>query len=207
MRRKERQELQGFVSPGIAVARALAFAAAVGIVGWVLRGLHGLIRNLHPVLAYDVWWVLPVVAIAVSLYVRSARWTGGRVFRARVRADLERGEIAVRRVVAIDAVEIEEQEDEGPGYFILTADGTTLLFAGQYLDRLKSKGFPWTAFDVSEAPQSNVFFGISAAGDRLKPSARRPPLTFEEGKAYGTFNVKYRTVDVNFVSLKESLGR
>jgi hypothetical protein len=117
------------------------------------------------------------------------------------------GEIAVRRVVAVDAVEIEEQEDEGPGYFILTADGTTLLFAGQYLDRLKSKGFPWTAFDVSEAPQSNVFFGISAAGDRLKPSARRPPLTFEEGKAYGTFNVKYRTVDGDFVSLKESLGR
>jgi hypothetical protein len=207
MRKKERQELEGYVSPGIALFRALVFAAVVGFAGIVLRGLHRLIRNRHPILAYDVWWILPVTAIAVLLFVRSRRWTGGRAFRTRVRADLVRGKIAVRRVVAVDAVEIDEQEDEGPAYFILTADGTTVLFAGQYLDRLKSKGFPWTAFDISEAPESKVFFGISSAGDRLKPSASRPALTFEEGKAYGIFKVNYKTVEVDFASLKESLSR
>jgi hypothetical protein len=207
LRKKERQELQGYVSSGIWLLRAVAFAAAMAVVGLVLRGAHSLMSSRFPAFAHDAWWVVPLLALALALYGRSRRWTGGREFRARVRADLARGEVAVRRIVAVDAVEIEEQEDEGPGFFLLTSDGTTILFAGQYLDRLKSKGFPWTTFEISESPDARVFFGISGAGDRLKPSGCRSPLTYEEGKAFGIFSVNYRTVDVDFASLKQSLAQ
>jgi hypothetical protein len=63
--------------------------------------------------------------------------------------------------------------------------GNTMLFAGQYLARLKGKGFPWRAFDIVEAPESRIFFGINPAGDRLQPSIKRPPFSWEEAKRLG----------------------
>lgn len=90
--------------------------------------------------------------------------------------------------------------------FILTDEGQTMIFAGQYLDRLKGKGFPWTSFDIVEAPDSRIFFRIVAAGERLTPSSRRPPLTWEEAKRFGILNETYRMLDVDFESLKRSTG-
>lgn len=75
------------------------------------------------------------------------------------------------------------------------------------MDRLKHKGFPWSAFDIVEAPDSGIFFGIKAAGDRLTPSFRRPPLTWQEAKTYGILNAKYRTLELDFESLKRPSNR
>jgi hypothetical protein len=190
------------VSPLIALFRAGLFVAAVAIVGFVLRAVYRAIVGDPTSVAGDVWWAIPTLAFAVFLYRRAGRWTGGGATRQRIRADLKRGEVAVQRIVATDAIEVEEQEDEGPAFFILTGDGTTMLFAGQYLDRLKRKGFPWTAFDIVEAPESKIFFDITSAGDRLRPSATRPPFTWDEMKSFGT-NEKgnYRTVDMDFDTL------
>jgi hypothetical protein len=200
--KRERDDLQGYVAWSTALFRAVLFVVAVALVGWLLRAAHALSAKLTAAFAHPAWWVVPLTLFSVALYKLSGRPTGGRAFRSKVRADLKRGEAARQRIVAVDAIEIEEQEDEGPGFFILTDDGSTMLFAGQYLDRLKTRGFPWRAFDIVEAPESNVFFRIVAAGTRLEPSGRRPPLTWEEAKTFGALNKKYRVLNVPFESLR-----
>jgi hypothetical protein len=107
--KKERNELRGYVAWTTSLFRAVAFAAAVVAAGAVLRGLHRIVRNAAPALQNDVWWIVPVVLFAAVLYVRAGRWTGGRSLRRLIRADLARGEAALRHVVATDAIEIEEQ--------------------------------------------------------------------------------------------------
>ena len=203
-KKTQRDELKGYVALHTALFRAATFVAAVGLVGLLLRATHSAVSRRYPAVSHDAWWIAPLILFAVALYIRAGRWTGGRAIRRAIRRDLEKGEASIRRVVAIDAIEIEEQEDEGPGFFILTDERTTMLFAGQYLARLKGKGFPWTAFDIIEAPHSKIFFGITPAGDRLRPSARRAPLTWQEAKTLGVFRGNYRVVDVDFESLKRS---
>jgi hypothetical protein len=195
--RKETAELRGYVAIGIGLFRVVLFLAAVALAGLLLRAL----QRLFPVLGDYPWWAVPTGLGAWALYRASSRWTGGRDFRARVRRDLAGGSLAVRKVQALDAIEVEEQEDEGPSYFILTQDGRTILFSGQYLDRYRGKGFPWTSFEILEAPESGVFFGLRSLGERLAPS-RRPPFGWEERKALGSFNRNYQVVDVDFPSLK-----
>ena len=206
LNRRQRADLAGYVSPLIWLFRAVLFVAAVAFVGFLLRAAYRAIADGPTSVAGQAWWAIPTLAFAVALYRRSGRWTGGPAKRRRIRADLKRGEIAAQRIIATDAIEVEAQRDEGPAYFILTADGTTMLFSGQYLERLKRKGFPWTAFDILEAPESKIFFDISSAGDRLPPSATRPPFTWDEVKLYGTNEGNYRIVDVDFGSLARGVA-
>lgn len=119
------------------------------------------------------------------------------------RTSLGGGQLAVRHVEAVDAVAFEEVEDCGPCYIVLTSDGRTLLFDGQYLEAYRRRGFPWTRFEIREAPESGVFFGLRKVGERLMPSARLPSLSFAERTALGTFNKSYQTVEVDFAQLKE----
>jgi hypothetical protein len=200
--KKQRQELEGYVSPAITIFRAVVFAGAMLIVGAICRVIVTSAAAAFPLLDHAAWWAVPTLAFGIWLYRVAGRWTGGSGLRARIRADLKRGELAARRVVAVEAIEIEEQEDEGPGFLVRTADGQTMLFAGQYLEPFVRRGFPWTAFDILEAPESLVFIGISSAGDKLKPSVKRGPLSWEESKAFGILNAKYVVVDRDFDSLK-----
>ena len=202
--KRERDDLRGYVAWSTTLFRAVLFVLVVVLVGWLLRATHALSAKLTSAFSHPAWWVLPLIVFSLGLYRLMGRFTGGRAFRSKVRADLKGGQAALHRIVAVDAIEIEEQEDEGSGVFILTDDGRTMLFAGQYLDRLKSKGFPWRAFDIVEAPESRAFFHITAAGERLKPSARRQPLTWDEAKTFGVLNQKYRVLNVDFESLRPS---
>ena len=205
--RKQAAELRGYVAASTSLFRILVWLAAVALAGALFRALQPLLARPFPVVGAHMWWALPTGLVAWALYHASSRWTGGREFRARVRRDLERGTLAVRRVTAVDAIEVEEQEDEGPSYFVLTPDRQTIFFSGQYLDRYRSKGFPWTSFEILEAPESGVFFGLHRTGERLVPSARRRPFGWEERKALGGFNRKYQLINVDFGSLKHEAAR
>ena len=151
-------ELNGYAAWSTSAFRAAIFIVVVAAVTWLLRGVH--VAFVRPVVDADAIWVVPSLAIAVGICALGSRWTGGRAFRAAVRADLAGGVAAVHRVVAIDAIEVEEQEDEGPSLFILTSDGSTLLMTGQYLEAYRRKGFPWRTFEILEAPASKIFFGL-----------------------------------------------
>jgi hypothetical protein len=98
------------------------------------------------------------------------------------------------------AIEVEEGQEEGPSFFILTSDGRTMIFAGQYLDRYKGKGFPWKEFEILEAPESGIFFGLVPCGEPLRPSLRRSPFSDDELKRFGAD--KYAILDVPFEALK-----
>ena len=201
--RRQVAELRGYVAASTAIGRAALFLAVVGVGALLARAIVRAASSALPVLSHPVWWIAPSCLLAWLLYRRSSRWTGGPEFRRQVSRDLARGQLAVRQVEAIDAVSFEEVEDCGPCYVVLTRDGATILFDGQYLEAYRRRGFPWTSFEIREAPESGVFFGFRRLGERLLPSARLPSLSFAERKALGSFNKSYQTVTVDFTALKE----
>ena len=190
-------ELRGYVAWSTTFFRGALFVAVVALFGWALRRLTDT----------ELVWIAPTAALAIALYIIAGRWTGGRAFRAKVREDVKGGVAAVHAVRAVDAVEVEEGEDEGPAYFVLTDDGTTLLFAGQYLGPYQRKGFPWKEFEILEAPRSKIFFGLVPRGERLAPSARRPPFSWEEFKTFAQGKREYAVLAVDFQALKKGLSR
>lgn len=200
--RRQASELRGYVAVSTTLGRAAMFLAFVVLAALVFRATFRAAASMWPVLPQAAW-VAPALLVSWLLYRRSSRWTGGPAFRAQVRRDLGRGELAVRHVEAVDAVEFEEVEDCGPCYVLLARDGRTLLFDGQYLDSYKRKGFPWTSFEIREAPESGVFFGLHRVGERLAPSAHLPALSFEERKSWGSFNKPYQVVNIDFMALKQ----
>jgi hypothetical protein len=193
-------QLQGYASWSTSAFRAALFLIAVGAAAWLLRRIY--MAFVLPVVDADAIWVLPSVAVAIGLYVLGSRWTGGRSFRAAVRADLAGGVAAVHRVVAVDAIEVEEGEDEGPSFFVLTSEGSTLLFTGQYLEAYRRKGFPWRTFEILEAPVSKIFFGLVPQSERLPPSVRRAPFSWDEFKTFAKGKREYAAVDLDFEALK-----
>jgi hypothetical protein len=198
----ERAELEGYVSPGIALFRAALFVGAISAIGWLARGIQARAAAPGSMFANPAWWAIPLAILAGVVYHRARGWTGGRKFRTQIRADLQRGHAAVRRVVAVDAIEVEEQEDEGPAFFVKTEDGRTVLFAGQFLHRLKTKGFPWTVIEIIEAPESRRFFGIVGAGGRLQPCLVRPPFSWEEATRFKALGREYQVLEEDFDALK-----
>jgi hypothetical protein len=199
---RQKAELRGYVAAGTAVGRAVLFLLAVGAFAFVLRAILRGLAAFWPPLVHPIAWAVPAAILAVLLYRRSRRWTGGREFRAQVRRDLASGELAFRRVDVVEAIAFEEAGDSGPCYVLLTSDGRTLLFDGQYLETHRRKGFPWTSFEIREAPESRVFFGLHRIGERLAPSACLPAMSFEERKALGSFDRSYQEIDVDFEALK-----
>lgn len=196
------RQLRSYVAAGPTLFRAGLFLFAITIIGLLLKGAHASLSRRVLGLTHDAWWIVPVVAFGLALYLVASRWTGGRAFRATVRADLREGLAAVRRVSALEAIEVAEREDEGHAYFLRMEDGRTMLFAGQYLETLREQGFPWRLFEIVEAPHSHVFFGIEPLGEPLTPVFLRPPFSWEERKALGPLNENYFFVDTDFDALK-----
>ncbi len=182
-------ELRELVAPSTMVLRAVLFLLAGAGVGWLCR----LLQQLLGVGGW--WWLLPTLATMGALFHYAKRWTGGAELRRRVRRDLAEGEAAVTRVEAVSAIGFAEQEDEGPAWVVECAGGEMLLFAGQYLDRLERRGFPWREFAIVEAPYSGRFFGLEKLGEPLESVARREPLTYEQARDLGTFERSYVVLD------------
>jgi len=190
-------ELKSYVSPASAVGRVVLFLL-VGVIAAAL--LRRMVGYLYPV-ASAAWWSLPPVALLVVLFIYARRWTGGPELRQRIRADLAGGVLNVHRIEVVDAIEVAEEEDEGPAYFLQTSDGRVLAFAGQYLDALKRRGFPWRVFEITEAPASKLCFKLKRLEGNVRPAFLRQPFSFAEFRQYSA-NGRYQVVDADFDSLK-----
>ena len=169
--RREREELQGYVSWGPVTGRAVLFLVALAIVGAATRGVQQWLRLPDPL------WLLRTGIVGLLLYVRSRRWTGGRELRERIRQDLAVNAALVHRIQTREAIVFDEREDEGPIVFLLTDTGETLVFLGQDLARDVSRGFPWREFEVRESPSSARFFRLKRLAEPFPPSAKKPPLS------------------------------
>ena len=205
MSKRQRDELQGYIAPGPAIFRAALFIAAIAVVALILRAAHR--QFLGAALESSLVWVIPSAAVAYGLYRASGRWTGGPALREAVRRDLARGEVAVHRIRAVDAVAIDEQEDEGPAWFILDDTGVAILFAGQFLEPAKRTGFPWTTIEVVEAPASRLFVRIESAGEPIEPSVRHASFPWQELERVVTLPRQWGVVPVDFEALKQGRVR
>jgi len=200
--KRQRRELEGYIALSTRAGRALLFFAAVAVCGVVLRSFHAPLAARLPSLEHAAWWATPTVAFGLLLYALSRRWTGGAAFRAKVRMDLAAGVTQAESFSVLDAIEIEEEEDEGPGFVLRLADGRTMLMAGQYLEPYRRRGFPWSAFQIEAAPHSGQFFRLRRTGERLPLSGTRPPFSWPELKSFGDMDAHYWFLDRDFDSLR-----
>jgi hypothetical protein len=165
------------------------FVIFIGVLGAMLRGCQ-----IKTVDAPPIWLAITAI-ISVAIFVRSKKWTGGPDLRRKIRQDLEAGVSRTTIIEPAIVTEIEEQEDEGPSYIVVTKERESVLLTGQWLVRLKMRKFPWSKFEVSEAPMSGRFFGVYNRGVPFPVSQKRGPLSFEHAKALGCFHSNYIVLD------------
>ena len=162
------------------VRRSRVSDAGCAVAALVALVLVGLVSNaLFRAFSHPARWLLPTAVVGAGLLWLELR---ARPYHAKLRRDLDGGMMAVRRLDVVDAIEVEDPEDLGPAYFLLTREGSTLYFAGQYLEGYRRRGFPWTSFEVREGPESHEFFGLHRVGERLVPSLRDATPDSERGE-------------------------
>jgi hypothetical protein len=94
---------------------------------------------------------------------------------------LASGRARVTRYEIVDAIAVQESEDEGIGFYLQLTDGRVLYLGGQYLYELaETRRFPSTAFEISRVAASGGFLALTPLGDYLAPSTEREPFTVEE---------------------------
>jgi hypothetical protein len=191
--KRERAELQGYVSTSAIAGRAALFLLALVVLGAVSRRAQQWFQLPDPS------WLLPTVLVGILLYVRARRWTGGQELRRQIRLDLAANTALVHHIQARDALLFEEQEDEGPVVIVLTDSGETLAFVGQDLARHVARGFPWRQFEIREAAHSRRFLGFERRGDPLPPSTVKPPLSWAQYNQLGLASGgRWQRIDIPF---------
>jgi hypothetical protein len=82
---------------------------------------------------------------------------------------------------AVDAIRVEEFEDEGSSYFLRLTDGKVLFLNGQYLyDYEESKRFPCTDFDIVRRSRLDFVMEVVCRGNYIAPSKVLKPFTMEQ---------------------------
>jgi hypothetical protein len=199
---KQRAELKGYVAWGTTVFGIVLCVGLIFIIASAFHFLHSQLVKVFPGISHALWWIAPTAIVVLFIGRVLMRGMQNRAFRAQVRSDLARDELAVHRIDAVEAIEVEEQEDEGQTFFIKTTDGETMFFSGQYLDSYTRRGFPWKSFEILESPSSKIFLGLKKIGDPLSPSFVRQPFTSEEAKQFRCHSSEYATIKDDFESLK-----
>ena len=194
--KRERAELVGYVSRSTVWLRAGLFALALAAVAGLAFKFQRSLSIDQPV------WVVPTALVGLALYWRSRRWTGGRDLRARIRADLESNTAAVHVLPVVDAIEVEEAEDEGHTFFLQLDTGETVAIGGQFLDRFVSRGFPRKQLEIREGARSGLFLGLKAGGERIVPSLVKPPLHLATVRELGIGRVRWKVLPVPFEDLR-----
>lgn len=202
MTARERGELRGLVSWGTGVLRAGLFVLVVVLVGWVARLVQAFVAQAVGLEVDLPFWLMPTFLFGAFLYVRGAKWTGGRTLRSEVRRDLERGEVARHFVRVVEALEAPEVEDEGPVFFVLEEGGTTLFFSGQEMVGYKRRGFPWKEFEIAETPVSHRFLRLRALDASFENVQTRPALSYAEAKELGVFSATYGVLEKTLDELR-----
>ncbi len=144
--------------------------------------------------------VAGIVAIATMLYMRKgrAKWTSRQDYAA----DLEGGRAAEVTYDVVDAIRVEEFEDEGSNYFLKLADNKVLFLTGQYLyDSEEGNAFPSTRIRVTRAPRSRLMLDLECLGTPLQPSTTRPPFSHEDHRS-GRVPKDGEMLDVDFETLR-----
>lgn len=172
---------------------SLLFAAPVL---WLSK-YAALVKTIQPLLfaAFAVWLVPQMLSMYRSERKRSET----------LRKDLKGGKAEVKRYEAIDAIRVEEFEDEGTGFFLKLKDGRTLFLVGQHFYELEDeKKFPSSSFEIVETPNAKWPLGFTCTGSYFPPSFKRGPFPKNEVKS-GRTPCDGDLLEVDFESLKKEL--
>jgi len=111
-------------------------------------------------------------------FARTSR-TGKRRDAARAR-DVAAGVAEVTRYEVVEALQVEEYEDEGEGFFLGLRDGRVLFLDGWLTaDLEQAQQFPSTALEVSRALSTRLVLDVTPCGTYLPPSATLPPFPLD----------------------------
>jgi hypothetical protein len=102
--------------------------------------------------------------------------------RARYAADLQALQLEEWRVRIVDALQVEEVEDEGAQFFLELEDGRILFVMGQYLWDAddESAHFPNRELLITRLPHAGDIFDMKCVGEYFPPSAERASFTGAE---------------------------
>lgn len=93
-----------------------------------------------------------------------------RKVQHRYNDDLKENKVQATHCIVSGVIEVQEFEDEGPGFFLDIGEGRILFIQGQYLYKyVESKRFPNKEFDLIKLPYSNVVLDVICKGDYLVP--------------------------------------
>ena len=193
--KRQREELEAIVAPSSQFLRALLFVIFTAAVGLSSRGLQHLLTDSMP------YWLIPTALLAIWVYFRAGRWTGGPELRQQIRDDLAAGHVMMTILEPRMVEEVEEQEDEGPGYIITDVDGGMFLLTGQELLRYRLRKFPWSKIGVLETARSKRFLGLKKLGDPTAVSSRRSPFTYQQARDLGCFEKVFVELDESKIRL------
>jgi hypothetical protein len=124
-------------------------------------------------------FVAIVLAVLLVAYMRRRHADArGRAAYAR---DLAGGMAEEATFDIVDAIRVEEFEDEGSQYFLKLSDGRVLFLAGQYLyEHERARTFPCKRIRTTRAPNSRLLIDLACEGPYLEASGVRPPFSRRE---------------------------
>jgi hypothetical protein len=128
------------------------------------------IRSLVPILAGLV--------AAGFVHLRTRARSARVALTGALQRELAEGKAEVTTYEVVDAISVEEQEDEGSMYYLKLRDGRILFIAGQHLYELEEeRRFPNTKFQAVRTPRTRHLIGFTCLGDYLPASGRGRPFT------------------------------
>jgi hypothetical protein len=102
---------------------------------------------------------------------------------AATRNDLALGLVDDSHYEIVEALLVEEEEDEGPGYYLKLAGGQALFLQGQYLMAAEEEGFPRAHLRIARARESRSLVSFHCDGPRVPVTGRLAPFGVEDWKA------------------------
>ena len=137
---------------------ALCSAISIGIL-YVVDRFLGFLSPYSPVLFSII--IISWFVYSIRSYLKLCRGFSLTPYQD----DLAGGIAEVTRFHAIEAIRVEESEDEGGGYFLHLKDGRSLFLRDQYLfDLEENKKFPCSEFEVARGPKSGAILNLVCCG-------------------------------------------
>lgn len=158
---------------------SLVMLGAVSGVGWLVGA-----EDWHR--SFVISLVIPFgVGIVVAAWLLRNDIRDHAPQRERAARLLAAGEVDEETLHVVDAIEVEETEDEGPHYYLALRDGRVLFLSGQYLldvgdDPDDEESFPRATVVIRRSALTREILDVRARGKYVAPSTTRPPFTAAE---------------------------
>ncbi len=130
---------------------------------------------------------LGLIAAALAACSLHALWRQGHMLpagpRRALHKDLGQGLVDDLHFEVVEALVIQEQDDEGPGYYLKLIDGRVLFLQGQYLTDAQEEGFPRAQLWAARARESRTLLQFRCDGPPVPVAGRLPAFGAEDWTA------------------------